>query len=281
MRGKREIACSVWYNINIKDGKGTILINHPTASEAKMARKRRSFPIPISTNFADRSVQEQVILDLVHKHPRGPDGTLTKSDYHSYYTDPGLRGVDGAVSHSCGYRPIDLYRMALKISEVNDPNPTSEWDYSGMIRSMFPDVGPRGVTRRSRRIAARVGQAVRSIKRAGLPGIWDVNWGYDDTEKARVHANNEEDAKNMTRMFFGPLIKEENEWRVSATFQREGSPLELLNANDPMLKGFDRLIERAQARIKEAQATIEAHTASKSFVQMYALNCMEVAGDVG
>lgn len=241
-----------------------------------MARKRRSFPIPISTNFADRSVQEQVVLDLVHKHPRGPQGTLTKGDYNSYYTDPTLRGEDSTY---CGYEAIDLYRMALKISEVTDSHPVSEWDYRQMIRSMFPDLGERGVTRRSRRIADRLGRAVREIQRGGLPGIWDVSWGYNDTQKARVHANDETDAMNMTKMFFGPLISENDEWRLQASFRREGSPLELLTANDPMIKGFDKLIAHKKAEIEKMKTLIEEYETNKSFIQMYALNCMEVAGD--
>ena len=38
-----------------------------------MARQRRSFPIKISTDYAKRDVAEAVLIDLVHKHPRGPN----------------------------------------------------------------------------------------------------------------------------------------------------------------------------------------------------------------
>ena len=239
-----------------------------------MARKRRSFPIRISTDYSKRDVQEAVVLDLVHKFPRGPQGTLTKEDYYQWDTDPGLnRGV--ADDTICGYSDVDLYRLVVNLNEVTDRSPTSEWDYRALICSMFPNVGQRGVTRRSRRMASRLGRAVRAVMGRGLPGIWNVGWGYNDTDKAMMHANSETDAVNQAKIFFGALIGEDN-YRLGASFVREGSPLELLNANDQMLKGFDKLIARQHADIKKMKETIEEYEMGKSFVEMYAVNCMAV-----
>jgi hypothetical protein len=218
-------------------------------------------------------VQEAVVLDLVHKFPRGPQGTLTKEDYYQWSTDPSPNHEE---SHkTCGYDNLDLYRMVMCLTEVTDDRPTGEWDYRSLIHSMFPNVGQRGVTRRSRRMAARLGRAVRQIQQQGLPGIWNVNWGYNDTESARMHANNETDAINQAKIFFGALIGENN-YRLGASFVREGSPLELLNANDKMLKGFDSLIARQRKQIEDMKATIEQYEMGKSFVEMYAVNCMAV-----
>ena len=235
-----------------------------------MTRKRRSFPIPVATNFANRDVALQVLIDLVHKFPRGPEGTLVKEDYYTYYTDPRILHGDTI----CGYRPIDLYRMVMNLSEVTDSRPTSEWDYRQLVRSIFPETGDRGVTRRSRRFADRLGQAVSKIQREGLPGLWKVQWGYGDTTNAMMHADNTQDAVNQAKIFFGPIIGD-SEYRLGATFVREGTPLELLNANDSMLKGFDQLIVNKQRSIKKMQEEIEAFEASKQFVEMYALNCMQ------
>ena len=239
-----------------------------------MARQRRSFPIKISTDYAKRDVQEAVVLDLVHKFPRGPEGTFEKSDYYQYDTDPSLnRGVSDETI--CGYSDVDLYRLVIELSEVTDPNPTSEWDYRPLVQSMFPNVGQRGVTRRSRRMSARLGRAVRNIMGRGLEGIWHVSWGYADTDKAMMHANTEADAINQANIFFGPIIGD-NKYRLGAAFVREGSPLELLTANDSMLKGFDRLVENNEARIKNIKKEIESFEMGKSFVEMYAINCMAV-----
>lgn len=241
-----------------------------------MARQRRSFPIKISTNYAKRDVAEAVLIDLVHKHPRGPNGTLTKHDYRSWGTDPALDDADGTI---CGYQPLDLYRMVMNLKEVTDPNPTGEWDYRHLVRTMFPDCGDRGVTRRSRRFADRLGRAVQHIMRKGLPGIWKVNWGYDSTECAMMHANSEEDATIQAKMFFGPMMSEHRGW-VNATFVREGSPLELLNANKGMIDGFDRLVARQLEEIEKIKERIEKYEAGKQFVEMYALNCMQAGTDV-
>jgi len=241
-----------------------------------MARKRRSFPIPISSNFAKRDVAMQVLIDLVHKHPRGPAGTLTKEDYYQWSTDPELN--DRTDGTTCGYKNLDLYRMVMQLTEVTDDSPTGEWDYRQLVRSIFPDVGERGITRRSRRFAARLGTAVRRIQSAGLPGIWNVNWGYNDTNNAMMHADNEADAVNQARIFFGPIIGDNN-YRLGARFIREGSPLELLNANDKMIKGFDKLVEAQEQRIQKLKEEIESYEMGKQFVEMYALNCMTAAQD--
>jgi len=243
-----------------------------------MARKRRSFPIPISTDYSKRAVAEQVLIDLVHKHPRGPNGTLTKSDYDYWGTDPELQSRQD--NSTCGYKNIDLYRMVMNLSEVTDAHPTGEWDYRHLVRSIFPDCGERGVTRRSRRFAARLGRAVRRIQRQGLPGIWNVTWGYNDHQKAMMHADTEEDATRQAQIFFGPIIGEQS-YRLSASFVREGSPLELLHANNKMLKGFDALVANQQERIKQAQQQIEEYETGKQFVEMYALNCMSAADTDG
>jgi hypothetical protein len=244
-----------------------------------MARQRRSFPIKISTDYAKRDVQEAVVLDLVHKFPRGPEGLFVKTDYYQYDTDPTLnRGV--ADETICGYSDIDLYRMVMKLAEVSDSTPTSEWDYTQLVRSMFPTVGQRGVTRRSRRMAARLGRAVRDVMNRGLSGIWNVSWGYNATDKAMMHADNSDDALTQAKIFFGPIIGEDN-YRLGATFVREGSPLELLTANDSMLKGFDILVAQQEKRIQGLKAEIEKFEMGKSFVEMYAINCMAVETESG
>lgn len=243
-----------------------------------MARQRRSFPIRISTNYAKRDVQEAVVLDLVHKFPRGPQGTLVKDDYYSWTTDPEPNGTQDG--YTCGYRNVDLYRMVMNLTEVTDSNPTSEWDYIQLVRSMFPGVGQRGVTRRSRRMAARLGRAVRLVMNHGLSGIWNVSWGYQDTDKAMMHADSNEDALNQAKIFFGPIIGEDNH-RLGANFVREGSPLELLTANDSMLRGFDKLVAQQEQRIRDIKQEIESFEMGKSFVEMYAINCMAVeTGDM-
>jgi hypothetical protein len=219
-------------------------------------------------------VQEAVVLDLVHKFPRGPQGLYIKENYYRYETDPNLeRGI--ADDTICGYNDVDLYRMVMNLTEVTDSSPTSEWDYTQLVRSMFPTVGQRGVTRRSRRMAARLGRAVRNVMSRGMEGIWNVTWGYNDTNSAMMHANNEADALNQAKIFFGALIGDDN-YRLGAQFIREGSPLELLTANDKMLKGFDSLIARQVNEIKKIKETIEAHEMGKSFVEMYSINCMAV-----
>ena len=236
-----------------------------------MARKRRSFPINLKENYKDRAVQEQVLIDLVHKHPRGPQGLLTKEDYDTWDTDPNTRHSDGTI---CGYDPVDLYRMISHVEEVSSRRCTNEWDFRELVWSLFPGCGDRGVTRRSRRYANRIGRAVSKVMRQGLPGIWNVQWGYGDTNAATMHANSEGDAINQAKIFFGPLIGENN-YRLSASFVREGSALELLNANQDLIAAFDRQVAAQEKRIAEIKEQIQVYEAGKQFVELYALNCMQ------
>ena len=164
--------------------------------------------------------------------------------------------------------------MVMNLKEISDNVPTGEWDYRSVVRAMFPDTGSRGVTRRSRRFAARLGRAVRLVHRQGLQGIWKVNWGYNDHQNAMMHANDSQDAVNQAQLFFGPVIGEATH-RINASFVREGSPLELLNANNGMLTGFDRMIERKRKEIGALEKQIEEFETGKTFVEMYSLNCME------
>lgn len=234
-----------------------------------MARKRRSFPIKISTDFSKRDVQEAVFLDLVHKHPRGPNGTLTKDDYSYWGTDPKLDNNDESI---CGYRPVDLFRMIGSMDSMSK-TATDEWDYRGIVRELWPDVGDRGVTRRSRRLASRIGRAVRKIYRDGLPGVWTVKWGYGDFSKVVVAANSENDAINQAKIFFGPFI--EDEWRLGASFMREGSQLELLNSNQPMIDAIESRKDRIRSKIKEMEEEIEQYDCLKSLVEVYSISCLE------
>jgi hypothetical protein len=239
-----------------------------------MARKRRSFPIPLKSRYAEAAVAEQVIIDLVHKFPRGPLGTQEKHHYNDYYTDPGLAEAENHLEKAaCGYDPIAIYRMAVAHPFIGD-DPTSEYDYRGLVREMWPDLGDRGVTRRSRRLAKRIGSVFSQVVRRGMVGIWNVNWGYGRNNSVYVHANDERDANQMAQMFFGPIMGDDSH-RCSARFVREGSPLELLNANDDLLKGFDEQKERALERIEKLKAEIETFETNKSFVQMYSINCMD------
>ena len=93
-----------------------------------------------------------------------------------------------------------------------------------------------------------------------------------------IHANNDDDAKIQAKMFFGPVIGD-NDYRLSASFVREGSPLELLHANEPMVKHFNQQVTRTEERIKEMREQIEQYEISKQFVEMYAINCMSAAAD--
>lgn len=244
-----------------------------------MARKRRSFPIKISKNYSKRDVQEAVFLDLVHKHPRGPKGVLEKTEYRLYDTDPQL--IERTKGTVCGYNSIDLYRMVQEIQKSSaddrgyrvNGRGTDEYDYRNLVRALWPNVGERGVTRRSRRIASRVGKAVNYILRNGIPGIWNVQWGYNDLSRATVAANNEVDAINQAKIFFGPFINED--WRLSANFIREGSKLELMDSNKPMIEAVEERKNRCRAKIKELQDEIEKFDCLKSLVEVYSVSCLE------
>ena len=236
-----------------------------------MARKRRSFPINLKENYRDRAVQEQVLLDLVHKFPRGPEGILVKEDYDRWDTDPNTRHSDGTI---CGYDPVDLFRMISHVNEVSAKRCTNEWDFRDLVWSLFPDCGSRGATRRSRRYANRIGKAVRKVMNQGLPGIWNVQWGYGDTSTATMHANSESDAINQAKIFFGALIGENNH-RLSARFVREGSALELLNANQDLIAAFDLQVAAQEKKIAQIKEQIQFFEAGKQFVELYALNCMQ------
>lgn len=239
-----------------------------------MARKRRSFPIK-TNDFNKRDVQEAVLLDLVHKHPRGPLGTLTKDDYRDWETDPDLRSGDH--KYTCGYSEEFLYRIAMNMKEICDYSnrPTGEYDYRNVVRSLWPDCGDRGVTRRSRRLASRIGRAVSNVQRRGLPGIWHVNWGYNEMQKVQVAATNEVDAVNQAKIFFGAFIDQAESWRLGAHFIREGSSLELLNANQPMIDAVEAKKESLRERIAKIEEEIQELDTLKGMVEVYSISCLE------
>ena len=109
----------------------------------------------------------------------------------------------------------------------------------------------------------------------GVPGIWKVTWGYNALSTVTVAAHNDQDALNQAKIFFGPFIDKADSWRMNACFIREGSQLELLNVNKPMLDAIDDKNARIEKEIEKLRNEIEENNCLKGLVEVYSITCME------
>jgi len=241
-----------------------------------MARKSKKFPINVKKHT--KEVFAQIVEDLLQKFPKGPNGVLTKDDYDYWNTDPCVKHEVAGKDTICGYKFIDLYRAIIASGLTHTKRPTSSENYEDVVTALYPKCRRRAITRRSRRLACRIGNAVRSIIREGLPGIYMCTWGYSETQKIRMYAQSSEDASHQFKLFFGPACPKSEISYVRASFLREGSALELMSINQKPMKACDREIAILEAKIENIKKEIEDFNTKKSFIEMYSANCMAANG---
>jgi len=233
---------------------------------ARRPKKINLEAISDSTNPHHKKHCESLILDLLRKHPRGPECKLTSEDYDDHYSGhPRLHGHGGEDAYA-GYEDLLLYRFCVAMSVDG-----SEWDWKYKMQTVFPHVGKGGITRRSRRMAQRTESAYRRIMRAGRPGIYSVVFGHgygSRQGKVNVFAENTDMAKLVAKTSFGCTYGDDS---CTATFEREGCPSELMGLNMSATATYERQAQAAKEEIKKAERLIELLELRSAMIKTYSI----------
>ena len=228
-----------------------------------------------STHKDHKKHCEALIMDLLRKHPRGPECKLVREDYRHTWTghDVLLEAADG-FEKNCGYSDLVLYRLCSAL-QVDG----SEWDWCYKMRSMFPDLGKGGHTRRSRRLSQRTHDAYHRIRRAGRPGIYTVSFGHgygrDTTTTVNVFAENTDMAKMVAQISVGASYPEVDSDNVNATFQREGCPSEIMGLNSNVTMTCSRLVEQKHELINKLHKEIELLELRAVMIKTYSIGAVD------
>jgi|MDTB01.2.fsa_nt_gb hypothetical protein len=220
-----------------------------------MARrpKRINLEAISDTTHKDHKKHSQsLMLDLLRKHPRGPECKLVSADYDHHWSGHAMLS-DSQTGDACGYEDLLIYRWCCALNIDG-----SEWDWKYQVREHWPELGKNGVTRRSRRLAARTEKAYRRVMKAGRPGIYEVRFGNGyrhQNNTMKVWAENSEMAEVTAKINMSATF--DNEVEVMSNFEREGCPSELMGLNATHTSQMERLAETKRARIIELQKEIE------------------------
>jgi hypothetical protein len=164
--------------------------------------------------------------------------------------DDDLAESMGSDKESCGYPDLVLYRLNLV-----------GWDIRNYIRQRWPELAQGGVTRRYNRLEKRIERANSRVRRAGLPGLWKVSYGWEEYKGAVVYAENKAHAKQQAAMFFGPAFAGDDIREVS--FVGEGSPLDIAKHNK-------RSRSDLAGRMKKVEKSLKAYEKEREQLEFLA-----------
>ncbi len=202
-------------------------------------RKKQIIPLDLSNPML---VRDEIVNDLLQRFPLGPNKTLTRDDYYTSWDGHPALDVDTTGYHkeSCGYPDLVLYRLNLV-----------GWDIRDYIRQRWPELAQAGVTRRYNRLEKRIERANCRVRRAGLPGLWKVSYGWEEYKGAVVYAENKAHARQQAAMFFGPAFAGEDIREVS--FVGEGSPLDIAKHNKRARIDLTTRMQKVEKSIKRLE----------------------------
>ncbi|MEC9308259.1 MAG: hypothetical protein VX966_01975 [Chloroflexota bacterium] len=226
-----------------------------------------------STHPQHKRHRESLVMDLLRKHPRGPECKFVREDYHDDWSGhPHLHEGDEERSErdaQCGYDDLTIYRLCVALGVDG-----SEWDWKYKMRNMFPETGKNGHTRRSRRLAHRTERAYRRIMKAGRPGIYEVVFGrgYGGVPKnLRVFAESSEMAEMVAQASVGAAFPGTEASEIYTSFEREGCPSELMGINHEVVAKLKRLCEQKTKQIEDLKKEIELLDFRSSMIQTYSI----------
>ncbi len=230
-------------------------------------RKKQIIPLDLSNPML---VRDAIVDDLLRKFPLGPKKTLTRADYVTTWDGhPRLEQPVGTGSHcdACGYPDLALYRLNL-----------TGWELRQYIRQRWPELRQAGVTRRANRLEKRMGGAASRTRRAGLPGLWKVSYGWEDYKSAVVFAENEAHALQQAELFFGPAfagsdILDREEIR-DASFMMEGSVFDIAKHNKRSRKDLTSRKAKIAQKIKKLLALQERMEFLETTHDIYGVQAM-------
>ncbi len=227
-----------------------------------MARRKKILvPIDLTNPML---VRDEIVLDLLQKFPLGPNKTAKRVDYYQCWDGhPALEEEERPGYHkdACGYLDLDLYRLNLEGYEIRN-----------YVRQRWPVLGAAGITRRSNRLAKRIGQAARRVRRAGLPGLWKLSYGWEDYKEVVVYAHNQSHAEQQGEMFFSPAFVGTKKHHHGVKFIREGTPLDVTILNRKSKRHVLVRIKKLKREMAERQAELERMEYLDTTHDVYGIN---------
>jgi len=186
-----------------------------------------------------------LVRDLARKYPKGPEGKLKKSSYicRDAWCDVyertmpvyGTPQSDGKLNLWGGYDAETIWKTFSKNHDLNS--------VISYVSSAFED---EYLTRRKRRLRARRAQqkiefAISDIKTSGRPGVWSVNWNYND--RVYLWAENFDDAQARSFVFSGLFGIDAFEKNPKISFLDFGGPEKAAELTRVALEGDMRSLE--------------------------------------
>ncbi len=123
-----------------------------------------------------------------------------------------------------------------------------------------------------------MGGAASRTRRAGLPGLWKVSYGWEDYKSAVVFAENEAHALQQAELFFGPAfagsdILDREEIR-DASFMMEGSVFDIAKHNKRSRKDLTSRKAKIAQKIKKLLALQERMEFLETTHDIYGVQAM-------
>ena len=215
-------------------------------------------------------MKDKYIDDLLRARPQGPNHPQQKITYvkersgenwcdkrHVYKNT-----YDIIPSHpTWGYTSEQIFSLELMSKDDVDQYVRTRW--FGGKGSYSLGRKKATVTRRVNRIWDRLEGIIRTVKRDGGVGIYNVRSGFyrDEGEFGNIYATSPEEAQRFADMFFGYLAGDK---KLRIEFVRFGTPPEVISLNAKTIqngaekiKNFENKIEQLQKWINDQRMRIE------------------------
>lgn len=178
-----------------------------------------------------------IARDLTAKYPKGPDGSYTRDNYYMKEVWSRTHNKYRATAHLCyhkvpeyrewsGYDPKDLYEL--------DPNRT----YC-IVEKAFEGEGLsiQAITRRSNILAERLLNARDYVKKAGIEGVYKVEWGYAYEDNIFVYGIDKKDVLARSSVYNG-TFEQDITYEPRARFIQLGTSEDAAALNKKRLEAF-------------------------------------------
>jgi hypothetical protein len=204
----------------------------------------------------DSASHDIIVDDLLRNRPKGPAGvTLTYevSSYYCYDTYKDRKEVT-CNQENYGYDEGVLFDLGFKEREQVESYISKRF-FEG--KSPY-SLGNRKVThtRRTNRLWDRISGAQARVAKAGGSGIYRLTIGYySDSLLGHIHANSNEDAITMGKVFFGYVVEDAS--RIRAQYVNRGSVHELAQLNAEITEKLQQQVKRQEKEIASAKVSIE------------------------
>ena len=198
-----------------------------------------------------------IVSDLIRLKPKGPKGIKVyyHCDTHWDYDVDRHKKIYTPSLPFWGYCETTLFGLGLHTkSAVNsyirkrDFDNRSEWNMGGQKGTL---------TRRTNRIWQKLEEAVKNIKKVGMPGIYKIEGpSHSYSTFGHIYAESLQEAQQNAALFFGYLIKDSR--RLTASFVKIGTIYDLAEMNAMSRKLLETDILRANRTIEREKLVLES-----------------------